>query len=299
MRFRAIATCLSVASAGGLLGAPAASALASTAAAAPPTTLIAIRAAHHPGYDRLVFEFRGRLPEQRSVRYVSRVIADPSGKVVRVVGNARLLVRFFAANGHTPDGHSSFGPARRTYSLPGIIQVANAGDFEAVLRFGVGVARKEPVHAFTLSHPSRYVIDIKTPYRTTAVRDYFLDKHRFATGRQPYVRAVNRPVIPPAVAFGALQRLYAGPTQAELATGLRFVASKTTGFSKVTVSDHVARVYLTGGCSSGGSTFSVANEIRPTLKQFSSVRWVKIYSPSGHTEQPTGHSDSIPGCLEP
>lgn len=296
---RFTAAFLSVACAGGVLGVPAASALARTAAAAPPTTLIAIRAAHHPGYDRLVFEFRGRLPEQRSARYVSRVIADPSGKVVRVAGSARLLVRFFAANGHKQDGQSSYGPARRTYPLPGIIQVANAGDFEAVLRFGVGVARKEPVHTFTLTHPSRYVIDIKTPYRTAAIRDYYLNKHRFASGHGPYVRAVSRPVIPPAVAFGSLQRLWAGPTQAELAAGLRFVASKTTGFSEVTISDRVARVYLTGGCSSGGSTFSVANEISPTLKQFSSVRWVKIYSPSGHTERPTGHSDSIPGCLEP
>lgn len=296
---RAMSICISAAATVGALVMPAAGALASTPAARPTTTLIAIRAAHHPGYDRLVFEFRGRLPAERSVRYVSQVIADPSGKVVPLAGSAKLLVRFFAANGHTLSGQSSYGPARRTYALPGIIQVANAGDFEAVLRFGVGVSRKEPVHAFALTNPSRYVIDIRTPYRTITVRDYYLDVNRFARGRPPYIRAVYRPVIPPAVGFGALQRLYAGPTQQELAAGLRFVASRTTGFSKVTISDYVARVYLTGGCSSGGSTFTVANEIRPTLKQFSSVRWVKIYSPSGHTERPTGHSDSIPFCLEP
>jgi len=45
--------------------------------------------------------------------------------------------------------------------------------------------------------------------------------------------------------------------------------------------------------------FTIANEIMPTLKQFSSVRWVKIYDPAGHTERPTGHTDSIPTCLEP
>jgi hypothetical protein len=77
--------------------------LASTTAQTPPTTLVAIRAAHHPGYDRLVFEFRGRLPGQRSVRYVSQVIADPSGKVVAVAGSARLLVRF-SALGHNSKG---------------------------------------------------------------------------------------------------------------------------------------------------------------------------------------------------
>lgn len=298
LSIRAITTSLAFAGLGGVLAVPTASALASTPTASP-TTLVAIRAAHHTGYDRLVFQFSGRLPAHRSVRYVSRVVADPSGKVVPVSGSARLLVRFFAANGHKANGTSSYGPARRTFALPGIIQVVNAGDFEAVLRFGVGVAKREPFKVFTLANPSRFVIDISTPFRTSSVRDYFLDSRRFAEGKRPYIHAVNRPVIPPAVAFGALQRLYAGPTRAELSHGLRFVSSKSTGFSKVTINDHVARVYLTGACSSGGSTFTVANEIMPTLKQFSSVRWVKIYNAAGQTERPTGHSDSIPECLEP
>jgi hypothetical protein len=48
-----------------------------------------------------------------------------------------------------------------------------------------------------------------------------------------------------------------------------------------------------------GSAFTIANEIMPTLKQFPSVRWVKIHDASGHTERPFGHSDSIPLSLEP
>ena len=42
-----------------------------------------------------------------------------------------------------------------------------------------------------------------------------------------------------------------------------------------------------------------ASEIVPTLKQFTSVDWVKIYGPGGQTENPNGPSDSIPFCLEP
>ncbi len=299
-KLRAAVALFACAGLGALVGVPIATAMASATAQPLPNMLVAIRAAHHPGFDRLVFEFRGRVPDQRSVRYVSQVIADPSGKVVSVVGSARLLVRFFPANGHNSKGKVSYGPERRTYALPELIQVANAGDFEAVLRFGIGVAKREPFHVFTLSNPSRFVIDITAPSRTTNVRDYFRDSHRVATGKPPLTLAVSRPVIPPAVAFGALQRLYAGPTQTELAAGLRFISSKTTGFSRVTISDHVARVYLTGGCSSGGgSRFTVADEITPTLKQFSSVRWVKIYSPNGQTQRPNGHSDSIPACLKP
>ncbi len=262
-------------------------------------TLTQISTAHHPGFDRLVFQFSGPVPAQYSARYVSQVSADPSGLPVNVVGSATLLVRFSPAAGHNAQGNVTYGAAQRTYALPGLIQVVKAGDFESVLSFGVGVARAAPFHIFTLTKPSRVVIDVRTPYPTVQVRDYFLDTQRFATGRAPYTHAVYRPVIWPATAFGAMQRLFAGPTQGELASGLRFVSSGATGFKNLTIRDGVARVQLTGRISSGGSTFTIANEIMPTLKQFPSVHWVKIYDQFGHTERPFGHSDSIPFSLEP
>jgi hypothetical protein len=40
-----------------------------------------------------------------------------------------------------------------------------------------------------------------------------------------------------------------------------------------------------GRISSGGSTFTIASEIVPTLKQFPSVHWVRVYDPFGHTER--------------
>ena len=51
--------------------------------------------------------------------------------------------------------------------------------------------------------------------------------------------------------------------------------------------------------SSGGSTFTIASAIMPTLKQFRSIHWVNIYDQNGGTERPFGHSDSIPFSLEP
>lgn len=285
---RIAALVLAITGFGGFLSVPA---LASASPSITPTTLTAIRAAHHPGFDRLVFEFAGKLPAERSVRYVSTVFADPSGKVVPISGDAKLLVRFFA---------SGVGPNlnQRSFALPGLLHAVKAGNFEAVLTYGVGVARKEPVHMFTLTNPSRVVIDVPTPYRTVTEHVFMADKKGFATGKSS-VKAVDRPVIAPAVARGVLQRLFAGPTPAEVAAGLTFVSSDATGFSRFTISDHVARVYLTGGSNSHGSTLTIANEIMPMLKQFSSVHWVKIYDPAGHTEHPTGHTDSIPFGLEP
>lgn len=261
--------------------------------------LTQVTAAHHPGYDRLVFTFKGGVPSTHTVRYVPQVTADPSGLPVNLVGSAKLLVLFTPAAGHNDMGQVTYGPATRAFALPGVIQVAKAGDFESVLSFGVGVARVEPFHVFTLTGPSRVVVDLRTPYRTVPVRDYFLNTHRFASGTQPYVQAVSRPVIPPATAFGAMQRLFAGPTPAELSRGLRFVSSGATGFRNLSIRDGVARIQLTGNVSSGGSTFTIANEIMPTLKQFPSVHWVKIYDQHGRTERPYGHSDSIPFSLEP
>jgi hypothetical protein len=298
LRFRAVAAMLTLA------GLSAGTVIATGAAAGATTipavsTLTQISAEHHFGHDTLVFQFSGGLPAHYSARYVSQVIADASGRPVNVVGSAKLLVRFTPAAGHNAWGHVTYGATQRTYSLPNIIQVVNAGDFENVLSFGVGLARGEPFHVYTLTRPSRVVIDVHTWYWTVPVRDYFLNTHRFATGRSPYTEAVYRPVIWPRTAFGAMQRLFAGPTQAELARGLRFVSSGATGFKSVTIHDGVARVWLTGRVSSHGSTFTIANEIMPTLKQLPGVHWVKIYDQNGHTERPFGHSDSIPFSLEP
>ena len=255
--------------------------------------LVDVRAAHHTGYDRLVFEFTGALPATYGVTVVDQVIGDFSGERVPVVGDAFLRITFAAATGHDDAGTGTYGPTRRTFALPDIIEVVNAGDFEAVLTFGVGLATPSSFQVSTLTAPSRVVIDIATPFNTLDVRDYFIQNGTLAA------LAVLRPVIGPATGKGALQRLFAGPTQGELAAGLRFVNSDATGFTGLAIVDRVARVQLVGGCASHGSTVTIANEIVPTLKQFPTVGWVKIYDPSGATEQPTGYSDSIPICLEP
>lgn len=273
--------------------APAALLPASATAKAVPQ-LVAVRADRHPGVDRLVFEFRNGLPPTRIAEYVPKLIADGSGHTVPVPGAAKLALRFFDARGHDDTGGSTYGASRRTYALPGVIQVVNTGDWEATLSFGVGLAKKVPYRMYTLTKPSRIVVDFTVGYRTVPVKAYFLD-----LPREPKLKAVSRPVIPPSTAHGALQRLFAGPTAAERAAGLRFVNSGATGYSKLTVTNKVARVYLTGNVKSGGATFTIANHLNATLKQFPAVKWVKIYDAAGRTQRPGGTGDSIPESLEP
>ena len=269
-------------------------------AASPTTsTLVAIRAAQHVGHDRVVFEFDGPLPAQHDVSFVTEILADGSGLPVPIIGAALMSVTFSSATTHDDMG-TIFTPERTTFGLPNVIQVVRSGDFEAVLSFGIGLARQESFTVFTLTNPSRVVIDIAVPYRTVLTKIFFVDTHRFEIGQPPYVRAVLRPVIPPNVGARSLDWLFAGPTPAELAGGLAFVNSDATGFSSPTISSSkIARVRLTGGADSHGSTLTIASEIFPTLKQFPTVRWVKIYDPTGTTEAPTGQSDSIPAGLEP
>ncbi len=262
------------------------------------TVLKEIHAASHVGFDRVVFKFDGPLPVGRDVSFVPEIIADGSGLPVPVIGKALLSVSFSPATNHSDSG-TIFTDARITMGLPNVIQVVRSGDFEGVLSFGIGLAKREPFHVFTLLNPSRVVIDIAVRYATIPANIYFVDSHNFEIGQAPYVHAVIRPVIAPNVAARSLDWLFAGPTQAELAGGLTFVNSDATGYSSVTISNQVARVRLTGGAESHGSTLTIANEISPLLKQFPSVRWVKIFDPAGQTETPTGQSDSIPAGLEP
>ncbi len=267
-----------------------------TAAATP--RLVGITAAHHPGFDRVVFRFAGSVPSRRHVRYVSQLIADGSGHRVRIAGRAILSVSLFPAEAHNAAGRPTT-PGRIAFALPNVMTVVRSGDFEAVVSHGIGLAKRTTFHVSTLTHPSRVVIDIRTPFRTVMKKVYFENPARFAANTPPFVTAVLRPVLPGPPATGVMDRLFAGPTPSEQAAGLRLQLSNATGFAGLSVQPPVARVRLTGGCSSGGSTFTIADEIYPTLKQFATVDFVKIYDPAGRTETPTGHSDSIPDCLNP
>jgi hypothetical protein len=262
--------------------------------------LVAVRAAHQPGYDRVVFEFAGNRPSSASVGYVAGLIADGSGLPVPVSARAVLQVTMRGVDAHTSTGASTV-PARVAYSLPNVITTVRSGDFEGVVTYGIGLAGRATVHTHWLTAPARLAVDIATPLRTVDRTVYFTDTHKIARNVDPPVTAVRRAVPVGAPATGVMDRLYAGPTPAEQALGLRFVASKSTGYTGLSISgDGVARVQLTGQCSSGGSAVStVAGEIVPALKQFPAVRWVKIYDPQGATEHPTGHRDSIPACLQP
>ena len=135
---------------------------------------------------------------------------------------------------------------------------------------------------------------------TVTITVYFTDVARYNVGTEPYEQAVTR-TVPAAGALpeAVLTQLFLGPTQDEKAQGLAVFLSGTTGFSKLTIENGVARLYLTGECNSKGATYTIANLIFANLMQFPEIQWIKIYDENEETETPDGQTSSIPFCLEP
>lgn len=120
-----------------------------------------VRVGHHKRFDRVVVDLRGGAPGF-SVRYVRRLHADPSNKVVHLRGPASLLVALDPANAHTPAGASTLTTPRRTAWLQDQVrETAVIGDFEAVVSLGVGLHSKQPFRVLTLHHPTRIVVDVR------------------------------------------------------------------------------------------------------------------------------------------
>jgi hypothetical protein len=274
-----------------------------TAAQTP--TLVDIRAAHHPGFDRVVFEFKGPPPEVARVKWASAPMRlDPSHTRAQVHGNAFLKVRFRTAVAHqlSPPYKSTALPHRRASALPNVAHLVLLGDHEGTVSLGIGLMKRTRIlRATTLGNPSRFVIDVATNFRKGIVKVFFVDDQAVIDGKRPYVVPVDRKVPRGARPRGALLRLYAGPTQREIDRSRRFVASGTTGFRNLRINDHgVARVTLRGPCDSGGAAeVTVASQVLPTLRSRPSIDWIKIYDRDAETQLPWGRADSLPTCLEP
>jgi hypothetical protein len=129
------------------------------------STLVAIRAAHHPEatptYDRVVFEFSGPVP-LIEVQYVTELLGDGSGLPVPVMGNAILRLIMQPAQAHTDQGQPTVSTPI-LFALPNIKEVVTAGDFEGVLTYGIGLDHMTEIRVITLADASRVVVDFLNP----------------------------------------------------------------------------------------------------------------------------------------
>ena len=132
------------------------------AQSAPETpTLVDVRAGGHTGYDRVVFEFRG--PRARAPHRLRRP-ARPGRLGQPGVGGRRRRPRGRLRGRQRPQRGrlAHHQPAAFSPGLTAVKEVAQIGDFEAVVTYGIGVDRRRPIEVSTLSSPSRLVIDVPT-----------------------------------------------------------------------------------------------------------------------------------------
>ena len=132
----------------------------------PAMQLTAVRVAHQPGFDRIVFEFApqagatAHLPAYTVSRQASaKFVKDPSGLPVTMRGSAGLRIVFHGASGAT----SYSGSRDEIVNLPVVQEVEQLGDFEAVLSWGAGLSQASCIRTLELSNPTRLVIDVQTP----------------------------------------------------------------------------------------------------------------------------------------
>jgi hypothetical protein len=117
-----------------------------------------VAVACHPTFDRFVIGAYFATPGY-DVRYVPRIIADPSGRPVSLLGSKRIRARFNLAAGHDDHGTNLLA-STLTPRCPNLLQVKKAGDFEGTVSFGLGVKRMTGFRVFRLTNPTRTVIDV-------------------------------------------------------------------------------------------------------------------------------------------
>ena len=121
-----------------------------------------VRIGTHEGYDRVVFEFAGGLPEASLERAEPPFTHDASGEPIGVEGESFLRLILRGGTKQTDAGTSSyegptdFDPGHRT-----LVDLVEGGDFEAQSTWYFGLTEEECVRVLALDGEPRIVVDIE------------------------------------------------------------------------------------------------------------------------------------------
>jgi peptidoglycan hydrolase-like protein with peptidoglycan-binding domain len=147
-------------------------------------TLKKIRVGRHDGFDRVVFEFAGGLPEDWTVQYKPVARTDGAGAPIPTMGTAALQVNMVAESVDidAPGAPLTFTPTTPIApGFPTLRHVRFGGYFEGGTTFGIGVKARTAFRVSELTGPPRLVIDVRhgavvrnlrTGHRGVDVRDW-------------------------------------------------------------------------------------------------------------------------------
>lgn len=121
-----------------------------------------VRVGTHADYDRVVIEFDKGIPSFTLDEATPPLTADPSGMEMDVEGSAFWSLVLQGGTRVTVDGTMSYdGRTDFTPDFPALAELVEAGDFEAVSSWYIGLHEPTCARVLTLTAPSRLVIDIQ------------------------------------------------------------------------------------------------------------------------------------------
>jgi hypothetical protein len=125
-----------------------------------PPVLKEVRVAKNKGFDRVVFEFTGEMPDFQ-IEYTKPPIMGTGEDVIKVVGkyfveiNLQMLV-------FPEDENFKYKPIEQAnLKLPVVSEVQEIEWFEGVRPFAIGLKSKKGFRIQQLKNPTRLVIDFK------------------------------------------------------------------------------------------------------------------------------------------
>jgi len=125
------------------------------------TRLVGVRSARHAKFDRVVFEFSGRVPGYH-LEYIDRPVRQcGSGEATQIAGDAWLEVRMSPTDAHDDKGKPTAGERERKMQLGVLRELELTCDFEAVVTWVLGVASPNRYRILELQDPPRLVVDVK------------------------------------------------------------------------------------------------------------------------------------------
>jgi hypothetical protein len=123
------------------------------------------RGAGPSGFDRILFQWEGEGTPEVDIREGQPPFTqDPSGLPLEVAGEAWLVLVFHGGTAVTPEGERTYkGPTEFAVGFPQVVEMKQAGDFEAVSEWVVGMHDQACHRVEIQKSPTRVLIDIQHP----------------------------------------------------------------------------------------------------------------------------------------
>lgn len=124
--------------------------------------LVNVRAAKNRGFDRVVFEFKDKVPSYKIEFAKPPFYYGESENTVKVSGKSFIRATFISTTAHDIEtGKSILSYKKGKLRFPVVQETAFIYDFEGTVEFVVGLKQSKDFRVTELQNPARIVVDFK------------------------------------------------------------------------------------------------------------------------------------------